>query len=199
MTKELNASQLGGCEQMLVNLLDQKHDYGAAMLSLVDRYINHFSRRYCDLTFHERQDVSQEVAIKLLCHGDKVRDNCSRSWVYAVVRNQCISYVRKQTTELSVINHAVDANDDAQVTGAAPKLVEDADYAMINQIDCLQKVFNKIEVQETGKADIAIYTQYAFGLSYVEISKRSKRTVDAIGRRISVLKQRLKNLVNEYC
>ena len=199
MNKELSQSVSSGCEQMLCNLLDQKQDYGAGILSLVDRYVNHFSRCYCNLSFHERQDVSQEVAIKLLCHGSKVRNNCPRSWVYAVVRNQCISYVRKQTTELSVMNHSVDANDDAVVTGAAPLVSDGADYGMINQIDCLQTVFDKIEVQETGKADIAIYTQYAFGLSYLEISKRSKRTVDAVGRRISLLKKRLKNLVNEYC
>lgn len=184
---------------MLCNLLDQKQDYGVAILSLVERYVNHFSRCYCNLSFHERQDIGQEVAIKLLCHGDKVRENCSRSWVYAVVRNQCISFVRKQTTELSVLNRSTEANDDANITGVIPPLAEGVDFEMINQIDCLQKVFDEIEVQETGKVDIAIYTQYAFGLSYVEISKRSKRTVDAVGRRISLLKKRLKNLVSEHC
>ena len=98
-----------------------------------------------------------------------------------------------------MINHSTIANDDANVTGAIPSVSEGADYEMIHQIDCLQKVFDEIEVQETGKADIAIYTQYAFCLSYVEISKRSKRTVDAVGRRISILKKRLNNLVSEYC
>lgn len=199
MSNTLSKDTNYNCTQMLCNLLDQKQDYGAAILSLVDRYVNHFSRCYCNLSFHERQDISQEVAIKLLCHGNKVRENCSRSWVYAVVRNQCISFVRKQTTELAVLNHSVEANDDAKVTGIIPPLAGGADFEMINQIDCLQKVFDKIEVQETGKVDIAIYTQYAFGLSYVEISKRSKRTVDAVGRRISLLKNRLKNLVSEYC
>ena len=199
MSNALSKNTNNSCTQMLCNLLDQKQDYGVAILSLVERYVNHFSRCYCNLSFHERQDISQEVAIKLLCHGDKVRESCSRSWVYAVVRNQCISFVRKQTTELSVLNRSIEANDDANITGVIPPLAEGVDFEMINQIDCLQKVFDEIEVQETGKVDIAIYTQYAFGLSYVEISKRSKRTVDAVGRRISLLKKRLKNLVSEHC
>ena len=199
MSNALSKNTKNSCTQMLCNLLDQKQDYGAAILSLVERYVNHFSRCYCNLSFHEKQDISQEVAIKLLCYGHKVRENCSRSWIYALVRNQCISFVRKQTTELSVLNRSTEANDDANIVGVVPPLAEGADFGMINQIDCLQKVFDEIENQETGKVDIAIYTQYAFGLSYVEISKRSKRTVDAVGRRISLLKKRLKNLVSEHC
>lgn len=199
MSKALSSTGESSCAYMLCNLLDQKHDYGAAILSLVERYINHFARRYCNLNFHERQDICQEVAIKLLCHGEKVRADCPRSWIYAVVRNQCISHVRKQTTELSLFDKSVNCDEEAAATGAIPLLAEGVDYAVISQIDCLQKVFDNIGSQETGKADIAIYTQYAFGLSYIEISKRSKRTVDAIGRRISLLKSRLKNLVIEYC
>ena len=187
------------CAQMLCNLLDQEHDKGAAILTLVERYINHFARLYCNLSFHEKQDVRQEVAIKLLCTGDKVRDTCTRSWLYTVVRNQCISHVRKQTTELSVFDKSSQGGTQESVTGVAPTVLEGVDFAVINQIDCLQTVFESIERQATGRADIAIYTQYAFGLSYVEISKRSRRTVDAVGQRISVLKNRLKNLVEEHC
>lgn len=187
------------CTRMLCDLLDQKNDKGAAMLSLVERYVNHFANLYCNLSFHERQDIRQEVAISLICSGSKVRDNCPNSWVYTVVRNQCISYVRKHATQLTVFKHSDDPEAEANQSGSAPSLIETADIIVIQRIDCLEKIFNRIEAQETGKADIALYTQYAFGLSYVEISKRSKRTVDAISRRISVLKSRLKNLMNECC
>lgn len=197
MTKKaLTGSDNNNCTQMLCDLLDQKHDNGAAMLSLVERYIGHFSKRYCNLNFHERQDVRQEVAVKLICSGAKIRANCPRSWVYTVVRNECIDHIRKQSTQLAVFNAS---NVEANVTGSVPPLTETVDGGFILKIDCLQKVFDRIESRETGKADIAIYTQYAFGFSYSEISKRSKRSVDAIGRRISVLKGRLKDLMNECC
>ena len=184
---------------MLRHLLDQENDNGAAILSLVARYISHFAKLYCNLSFHEQQDICQEVAIKLICNGSKVRENCPRSWVYAVVRNQCISHVRKQSTHLSVFQSSATPEADATMAGSIPLLNEGVGVAVIQQMDCLQKVFDRIEAQETGKADIAIYTQYAFGLSYLEISKRTNRTVDAIGRRISVLKSRLKNLMDDCC
>lgn len=197
--KSLTGLSNSGCSQMLGHLLDQKQDNGAAMMSLVERYIGHFARRYCNLSFHERQDISQEVAVKLLCHGTKVRDNCSRSWVYTVVRNECIDYLRKQAKQIAVYDGSVDPVAEANRTGSFPAISESVDVAVIQRLDCLQKVFDRIEQQETGKADISIYTQYAFGFSYREISKRSSRSVDAIGQRISVLKSRLKNLMNECC
>ena len=189
----------GGCTQMLGYLLDQKHDNGAAILNLVERYVHHFSRRYCNLDFSEQQDIQQEVALKLLCHGEEVRDNCSRSWVYTVVRNQCINHVHKQTNQLSVYKFSGEPEALANAVGDLPSLGSSVDVEFIDRIDCLQKVFDKIEARETGKADIEMYTQYAFGLSYVEISKRSRRTVAAIGNRISLLKKRLRKFIDEYC
>ena len=197
MEKSLTGTGDNSCTQMLCNLLDQKHDNGAAMMCMVERYIGHFASRYCNLSFHEQQDICQEVAIKLLCYGTKVRENCTRSWVYAVVRNECIDHVRKQSRQSAICKVSSDPEVDAK--GIMPVLTESVDAGFIQQIDCLQKVFDRIEERETGKADIAIYTQYAFGLSYREISKRSMRSVDAIGQRICVLKSRLKNLMNECC
>ncbi|MGB1311762.1 MAG: RNA polymerase sigma factor [Leucothrix sp.] len=195
-TSELGS---GSCAEMLGNLLDQTHDNGASILNLVERYVQHFSRRYCNLSFHEQQDIQQEIAVKLLCHGDGVRENCSRSWVYTVVRNQCINHVHKQSNQQSVYKFSENPEIAASNTGSVPSLGHSVDIEFIDRIDCLQKIFDEVEAQQTGAPDIAIYTQYAFGLSYDEISKRSKRTVAAIGNRISVLKKRLKNLVEEYC
>jgi len=188
-----------GCTQMLCDLLDQKHDNGAAMMSLVDRYILHFARLYCNLNFHERQDIRQEVAVKLLCNGEKVRENCPRSWVYVVVRNECIDHIRRQSKQLSVFKDSDDPEAEASTHGSMPPLTESSGAVMIQEVECLHKVFDRIEQQETGKADIVIYTQYAFGWSYREISEHSNRSVDAIGQRISVLKNRLKSLMNDCC
>lgn len=190
-------SQDASCTEMLCHFIDQSDDHGAAILNLVERYINHFNQRYANLDFHERQDIQQDVAIKLLSQGHKVRDNCPRAWVYTVVRNQCINHVRKQSKHLPCISTS--NYSESGETGRLPTLDEGRTIRLIHQMDCLQKIFDKIESQETGKADIALYTQYAFGLSYKEIAKRSKRTVDAIGQRISVLKKRLKLLVEECC
>ena len=197
--KALSNDQDISCTDMLCHLLDQKNDHGAAIMNLIERYINHFNQRYANLGFHERQDIRQDVAIKLLCQGHKVRDNCSRAWVYTVVRNQCINHVRKNSKHLSAPNAQHYSEFESTETGLIPSLDEGYNIRLLQQMDCLQKIFDEIEAKETGKADVAMYTQYAFGLSYKEISKSSKRTVDAIGQRISILKKRLKKLVEECC
>lgn len=199
MTDKMPTESGNSCSKMLDHLLDQKQDYGAELLSLVERYIGHFARRYGNLAFHEQQDIRQEVAVKLIAHGRKVRGNCTKSWVYIVARNECINHIRKRASQLVVYEANECAESDANAVGSMPVTNESTDVQVFERMDCLEKIFDRIESQDTGKADIAIYTQYAFGLSYVEISKRSKRTVDAIGQRISVLKGRLKNLMNECC
>ena len=185
--------------QMLCHLLDQEHDNGAAILNLVERYVEHFSRRYCNLSFHEQQDIQQDIAVKLISHGETVRDNCSRSWVYTVVRNQCINHVHKQAKQICIYKFSDHPERVAHSTGGVPSLDQTVHIELIERLDCLQRIFDRVEAQETGKADIAIYTQYAFGLSYTEIASSSRRSVAAIGNRISLLKKRLKQLVKEYC
>ena len=192
-------NQEASCTEMLCHFLDQSHDHGAAILNLVERYINHFNQRYANLDYHERQDIQQEVAVKLLSQGHKVRDNCPKAWVYTVVRNQCINHVRKQSKHLPCTGTLDFSEPECNETGQIPALDEGRNIRLLHQMDCLQNIFDQIETQKTGKADIAMYTQYAFGLSYKEIAKRSERTVDAIGQRISVLKKRLKQLIEECC
>jgi RNA polymerase sigma factor (sigma-70 family) len=196
---ELKGKQEINCSEMLCYFLDQKNDGGAALLSLVERYINHFSHRYGNLAFHDRQDIRQDVAIKLLSQGHKVRDSCSKAWVYVVVRNQCINHLRKQSKHMVASNALHYSELESDETGLVPSLDEGRNIRLIQQIDCLQKIFDKIEAQETGKSDIRLYTQYAFGLSYKEISNQTKRTVDAVGQRISILKKRLKKFIDECC
>lgn len=197
--KPLASSDTTSCTQMLVHLLDQTNDNGAALMSLIERYISHFCRRYCNLDFDERQDVLQEVAIKLLCHGGKMRENCPKSWIYTVVRNQCINHIRNRSLQTSVFKRFPDGQEESHATGSLPLLNQSADITLIDELDCLEKVFERVEAQQTGKADVLLYTLYAFGLSYAEISQRSQRTVDAIGTRISLLKKRIKAFTHECC
>lgn len=200
MTKKISKNTgSANATKMLCHLLDQSHDNGAAILNLVERYVEHFSRRYCNLSFHEQQDIQQDIAVKLISHGETVRHNCSRSWVYTVVRNQCINHVHKQANQLSIYKFSDHPERVAHSTGGMPSLDQTVNIELIERLDCLQRIFDRVEAQETGKADIAIYTQYAFGLSHAEIASCSRRSVAAIGNRISLLKKRLKQLIKEYC
>ena len=199
MDKPLASSDTTSCTKMLFHLLDQTHDNGAAIMSLIERYINHFCRCYCNLDFDERQDILQEVTIKLLCHGGKMRENCPKSWIYTVVRNQCINHIRSRSLQSAIFKHLPDDQTESYITGSLPSLSQSTDITLIEELDCLEKVFERVEAQQTGKTDVLLYTLYAFGLSYAEISQRSQRTVDAIGTRISLLKKRIKTFTHECC
>ena len=107
--------------------------------------------------------------------------------------------MHKQTKQLCIYKFSEHPEEAARSTGGTPSLNQTVNIELIERLDCLQRIFDRVEAQETGKADIAIYTQYAFGLSYTEIASCSRRSVAAVGNRISLLKKRLKQLIKEYC
>lgn len=70
---------------------------------------------------------------------------------------------------------------------------------LYNETECLEHIFDHIEQQPTGAMDIAIYTHHAFGLSNAEISAQTGRTAGAIAKRLSLLRQRIKQLRERLC
>ena len=185
------------CSELLSQFVDQNGDNGSALFGILSRYVSHTSHSFPHIGYHERQDILQEVAIKILCHADELRKSCSLALLYTMVRNQCIDHMRKHKTQLSVYQHSAEPEDIPVLS--PPGVSQNSDVLMLDNIDCLDKVFNHIESQPTGKVDVLIYTQFALGLSYAEISVIANRTVSAVGRRISILRDRLKQLREELC
>ncbi len=185
------------CSEVLSQFIDQNGDNGSALFGVLSRYISYCSHSFPHIGFHERQDILQEVAVKILCHADELRQNSSLPLLYTMVRNQCIDHMRKHNTQLSVYQHSAEPEDNRALP--PPGLELGAQAAMLDNMDCLDRVFDHIESQPTGKVDILIYTQFALGLSYAEISVMVGRTVSAVGRRISILRGRLKQLREELC
>lgn len=185
------------CSEVLSQFIDQNGDNGSALFGILSRYISYCSHSFPHIGFHERQDILQEVAVKILCHADELRQNSSLPLLYTMVRNQCIDHMRKHKTQLNVYQHSAEPEDNRALP--PPGLELGAPAAMLDNMDCLDRVFDHIESQPTGKVDILIYTQFALGLSYAEISVMVGRTVSAVGRRISILRGRLKQLREELC
>lgn len=181
----------------LGDFLNQTGDLGAGLLSCIMSYIAYICSRHYELSFAEREDVLQEVAMKLMCQGEKLQAHFSKRLLYVMVRNQCIDQFRKQQRQLAVFNPS--STSVQEVSAPAPSMTEGADISLIQNLNCLEAIFGHIESQPTGKADIAIYTHYAFGLSHCEIAARVQRTTGAITKRLSILKGHLKALKNELC
>jgi DNA-directed RNA polymerase specialized sigma24 family protein len=185
------------CSELLSQFVDQNGDNGSALFGILSRYISYCSHSFPRIGFHERQDILQEVAVKILCHADELRKSCSLPLLYTMVRNQCIDHMRKHKTQLNVYQHSAEPEENRALP--PPGTDPSSQVAMLDNIDCLDKVFDHIESQPTGKMDLLIYTQFALGLSYAEISVMVDRTVSAVGRRISILRDRLKQLREELC
>ena len=181
----------------LVNYLDQKNDNGAMLLEYIDRYIAHVCRTHYAFSFSEQEDIRQEMAIILLCQGEKYRQRFAKRLLYVMVRNQCLDQFRKQRRHLTTFVSPASKED--QQSAPAPTISDGADAELFQHLNCLERIFGEIGAQPTGSEDIKIYTQYAFGLSHLEISQSANRSVTAIARRLSILRNRLNKLKNDLC
>lgn len=182
---------------LLVNYIDQKNDNGANLLRYIDRYIAHVCQNHYAFGLSDQEDIRQEMAIVLLCKGEQYRCSFTKRLLYVMVRNQCLDQFRKQSRHLSTFVSSVSKED--QQSAPAPTVADGADAELFQHLNCLEKIFGEIGAQPTGQEDMQMYTQYAFGLSHLEISQSAKRSVTAIARRLSILRGRLTKLKNELC
>ncbi len=184
------------CQQILDDFINQKGDMGAKLLSVLGVYIQQCHYKICPLRTEDQQEVLQEVAIKILNRSKQLKGRCS-GWLFTIVRNEYIDHLRRNTMCSRIVEP--DEKDHLIETVQSKQINSLSQQAMYNEADCLETVFDYIEAQPTGAMDITIYTGYAEGLSFSEIAKLTGRTVGAIGKRISNLRKRAKQLREELC
>ena len=185
------------CHEMLLHFVEQRGDKGAKLLSVLTRYIQSCAYRHYPLSAEDQQDILQEVAIKILNHAQYLSENCS-AWLFSIVRNEYIDRLRHYQTKKKVFEPDLDGTLVAVAEENTLSLAF-ADQDLYNQIDCLERVFDEIARQPTGAADMAIYTDYVHGLSNSEIAERTGRTIGAIAKRLSGLRDRVWQLKQELC
>ena len=181
----------------LYDFIEQKNDNGASLLKYIVSYVSYVSMTHYELSYADQEEVQQEVAIKLLCQGREISNKFSKRFLYVMVRNQCIDQQRKKSRQLATFVPSNTSIDD--ISAPAPSLNEGKDISLLDSLNCLETIFSHIEAEPTGAKDMAIYTNYAFGLSHSEIAIHAGRTPNAIAKRLSILRSRLKRLQSEYC
>lgn len=181
---------------MLECFIDQRGDKGAALLTLLQRYIHYCKYKLYPLNKEDEQDMLQEVCIKLLKNNQPVVHNCS-GWLFKVVRNEYIDQLRKKNR----LNRLIEPDHDGNLVDAEQKstLPIKSGEHLLQEADCLQHVFDHIEQQRSGKEDLVIYTDFALGVSNAEIAQKTGRTTGAIAKRLSLLRQRVKQLKEALC
>lgn len=181
---------------LLHNLVQQKGDNGAELLSIVEHYIKQCCRTYYSISYEEQQDIAQEASIKLLLHYNDLKHSISKRWLYVMVKNLCLDVLRKQRSNNPLTHSVPDEEPDErrQLT------LEDFEpYSYIDRYECLDNVFAYIEAQPTGLEDLTVYSHFACGSSRADIAHITGRTVSAVTKRISILRSRLKALRGELC
>lgn len=180
---------------MLDAFVHQQGDLGAQLLSTLQRYIQYCGYKLHPLTRDDQQEVLQEVAITLLQRYKQLKKDCN-GWLFTVVRNQYIDQLRKQQRQVPLVE-----NTDSHTTHNALHNLPTAqnDSQLYHETECLEHIFDHIEQQPTGEMDIAIYTHHAFGLSNAEISAQTGRSAGAIAKRLSLLRQRVRQLRESLC
>lgn len=180
---------------LLHNLVKQQGDCGSELLSIVDHYIHRCCRVYYTLDHRDQQDISQEASIKLLVHYEDIKYSINKRWLYVMVKNLCIDALRKQRSSNQLIPRMSDPEADVP-----PPDLKDFEYSSeFDHRECLDNVFTHIANQPTGQEDLTIYSHFAYGLSRTDIAQITGRTVNAVTKRISILRSRLKAIRDELC
>lgn len=185
------------CREMLLQFVEQRGDKGAKLLSVLTRYIQVCAYRQYPLSAEDQQDILQETAIKILNHHSQLQGQCS-AWLFSIVRNEYIDRLRQLQTKKKVFEPDLDGTL-VPVAEANTLSLAFADQDLYNQVDCLERVFDEIARQPTGQMDMAMYTDYVQGLSNAEIAERTGRTIGAIAKRLSGLRERVWQLKQELC
>lgn len=185
------------CSEMLENFVLQQGDCGAKLLSVLERYIQYCNFKVSPLNLEDRQEILQEVAIKILNKHHQLRDNC-KGWLFTIIRNEYITRIRSTNRYAQVFEPDSNGNL-VSVDQSSHLTLLNVDSNLFDETECLEYVFNHIESQPTGAMDINIYTHCALGLSHSEIAKETGRTTGAIGKRISLLRGQVKQLMQELC
>ena len=182
-------------EGLLNNLVNQEGDCGSELLSMVEHYIQRCCRTYYSLGYSEQQDIAQEASIRLLLNYEAIKHSISKRWLYVMVKNLCIDELRKQKNSKQL--GLPDSEVEPQVS---PPSMEDFECSTeFDHRECLDNVFGYIAAQPSGKEDLIIYSQFAYGLSRADIANITGRTVNAVTKRISILRSRMKSIRDELC
>ena len=185
------------CREMLAQFVEQRGDKGAKLLSVLTRYLQSCAYRHYPLSAEDQQDILQETAIKVLNRSAQLQGHCS-AWLFSIVRNEYIDRLRQYQSKKKVFEPDVDGTLVVMAEESTQSLAL-ADQELYSQVDCLEHVFEQIARQPTGEMDMAIYTDYVQGLSNGEIAARTGRTMGAIAKRLSGLRDRVWQLKQELC
>lgn len=186
------------CHYLLEQFIYQRGDKGVQLLSTLQRYIRYCAYKFQPLSPEDQQEILQEVAIKLLGQAEHLQSNCL-GWLFTIVRNEYIDVLRRQTTRTQTFVEMPEQDGELVEITEYYQLAVSGDDNLFIEAECLEQVFKQIEQQPTGAEDMTLYTRYALGDSNEEIAQLVGRTVGAVAKRLSLLRERVRQLREILC
>ncbi len=180
---------------MLQNFVYQRGDKGAKLLAELSQYIEICAYKNVPIKTEDQEDILQEVLIKVLNNHQKIKTN-TRGWLFRIVSNECANWQnkissRKKLIEVYSKNKIIKyKNNDGMIM-----VWSDA----INDYECLEYAFKNVTDSRSGENDREILQQYAAGFENKEIAENTGRPSNAINKKLSVLKKRIRQFILEYC
>ena len=188
----VSSTEHDNCQVLIEQFVTQTGDKGARLLTTVRQYIRFCHYKMQSLSQEDQQEILQEIGLKLL-ELKQIPEHCN-AWLFTLVRNHYIDYIRHHARTLRVFTP--DSEGILQETYAPLVPTHEGLYL---ETDCLETVFDVIGQQPTGAMDMLIYEHYALGESNAEIARLTGRTESAIGKRISLLRERVRQLRATLC
>ena len=180
---------------MFNDFVHQSGDKGASMLGVIRSWVNHLSVVLKPIDFALQQDLVNDTAMAMLSNASYINEIGPSRVLYTMVRNRYIDVLRKESRRRELVVYS-DIPESGQ-TGEPSSLVWEEDRYL--NLECLEKIFDKVERQPGSDESVRILTSYAMGHSYEEISNHSKSTVSAITQRIHGLRKQLRQLHKTLC
>ncbi len=162
-----------------------------------DQYFFTLIERYSHLIYYNcKQYLSQEEDCKdmVMTIVEKVYERCPdasisyfRSWLYSVIRNQCISHIRTQNRQSK---HQLNWEEDLSLE-SVPSTVEDVDQTYGYSDEAIQSALQELDPLQRK----CLQLFYFEGKSYKEISQQTSFSLKKVKSYLQNGKRRLKILL----
>jgi RNA polymerase sigma-70 factor (ECF subfamily) len=141
--------------------------------------------RYLVRDEHDAQDLVQDAVLRAIRYFDGYREGDARAWLLAIVRNCCMTWLRRQsgTKKVSFDAGGLSVADPRETDARAIQRSERA--ALARALDALPDEFREVivlrEIQELSYKEISDVVGVPVGTVMSRLARGRKRLASALG------------------